>query len=358
MKKGIIRVTAVFMTVFSVAGLLYGCDGNESDNTVTDPQGITYLAIEGSDGKTYAGVTDANGQLYAAKIDESGNVLKDDEVYIVDDYDGTLPTNDTTVVSVNDVVSDNYNYAGDVVTKEHSTVSSTSSTTAKNDDSSESLTKTNASTKPGGTTSKNTTTKKPSSTTTTAAKETELLAEKYKKLFASGTYYIEFSSDMMDSPVVAAVKNGNIYMKTELEGMNCTMIYQKEKDSVYVVLTDYRVYCKMPSSMLDELDMTDFGDGSEVKDVAVYEATIGDRECTCEAYELKNGGVSTYYFYQGTLVRMDQIDKNGSTSVMNVTKVSSSVEDSLFELPKGYIPFNLSKLDLDSFDDETTSSND
>lgn len=333
MKNGAKRVVAIFLTVLSVAVLLYGCGGGDDDsgNTVTDPEGITYLAIEGSDGKTYAGVTDANGQLYAAKIDENGNVLKDEDVYVVDNYDGTLPTNDTTAVSVNESRSDDYNYTGNAVTSENQSTSKRKPTT----------------------TSKSTT--KGSSTSTTA-KNDELMAEKYKKLFSSGTYYIEFTSDSMDSPVTAAVKNENIYMKTTLEGMNCTMIYQKKKDSVYVVLNDYRVYCKMPSSMLDELDMTDFGNGSEVKDVTVYNARIGDRDCVCEAYQLKNGGISTYYFYNGTLVRMDQIDKDGSTSVMEVTKVSSSVDDSLFDLPKGYIPFNLSKLDLDGFGDETTSS--
>ncbi len=332
MKKGLLRVMAIFMTVFMIAGVFYGCDKDtDGSNTVTDPAGMTYLAIEGSDGKTYAGVTDANGQLYAAPIDENGNVLKDGDLYVVDDYDGTLPTNDTTAVSVDNSAPDGYNFGGDVVT------SATDKTTKK----------------PSG----SSTTKKPRNDTTTKREEKELLAEKYKKLFSSGTYYIEFSSDSMDSPVIAAVKNENIYMKTSLEGMNCTMIYQKKKDNVYVVLSDYRVYCKMPSSMLDELDMTDFGDGSEVKDVTVYEATIDDLDCVCEAYQLKNGGVSTYYFYKGTLVRMDQIDKDGATSVMNISKISSTVDDSLFELPKGYIPFNLSKLDLDSFDETSADGN-
>lgn len=329
MRKGIFRVAAVFMTVFIIAGVFYGCGNKDGDgNTVTDPQGHTYLAIEGSDGKTYAGVTDANGKLYAASIDDKGNVLKDGDLYEVTDYTGTLPSNDTTAVSVNES-GDNYNYASEsvVTDKDASTskVTQSKTTSGKND----------TTTKPG---------------------KTSLLAEKYKKLFSSGTYYIEFSSDDIDSPVTAAIKNGNIYMQTKLEGMSCTMIYQKKKDNFYVVLNDYRVYCKMPSSMMDELDMANFATKSEVKDVTVYEATIGDRDCVCEAYELKDGGISTYYFYKDTLVRMDQVDKDGTTSVMNIIKISSSVSDSLFELPKGFIPFNLSKLDLDKMLDDDSSS--
>lgn len=335
MRKGILRVAAVFMTVFIISGVFYGCNNTKEDsNTVTDPQGMTYLAIEGSDGKTYAGVTDAAGKLYAAPIDEKGNVLKDGDLYEVTNYDGTLPTNDTTVVNVDDS-RDNYNYASaSVVTDKDASTSKAKPESTK----------------------KNNTTNKNNSTTSA---NSELLAEKYKNLFASGTYYIEFSSDDMDAPVAAAVKNGNIYMKTKLEGMNCTMIYQKEKDNIYVVLNDYRVYCKMPSSMLEELDMADFGSSNNaVKDVVVYEATIGDRDCRCEAYELKNGGTTTYYFHKGTLVRMDQIDNDGTSSVMNITKISSTVDDSIFELPKGFIPFNLSKLNLDDLgDSETTTKN-
>lgn len=328
MKKGIFRVAAVFMTVFIIAGVFYGCGNKDDGNTVTDPQGHTYLAIEGSDGKTYAGVTGADGKLYAAKIDEKGNVEKDGDLYEVTGYTGTLPANDTTAVSVNES-GDEYNYAGEsVVTDKDVTTSKVASTKTTS----------------GKTTS------------TTKPKETTLLAEKYKKLFASGTYYIEFSSEDIDSPVTAAIKGGNIYMQTKLEGMSCTMIYQQKKDNFYVVLNDYRVYCKMPSSMMDELDMANFATKSEVKDVTVYEATIGDRDCVCEAYELKDGGISTYYFYKDTLVRMDQIDKDGNTSVMNIIKISSSVSDSLFELPKGFIPFNLSKLDLDKFTDDSSSS--
>lgn len=365
MSKGFLRVASVFMTVFLIAGIFYGCDNNsdKDENVVTDPQGMTYLAIEGSDGKTYAGVTDAAGKLYAAPIDDDGSVRTDGELYEVTSYDGTLPTNDTTAVPVDDT-GDGYNYADSpVVTDENLSTSKVEVTTKPHSDNttdSDKTTKSDNTTKSDKTTRSDSTTKsdnttKTNNTTKPDDDETELLAEKYKKLFASGTYYIEFSSDDMEEPVTAAVKNENIYMKTKLEGMNCTMIYQSQKDNLYVVLNDYRVYCKMPTTMLDELDMSQFGNSSSVVDVTVYDAKIGDRTCRCEAYKLDNGGISVYYFYKNSLVRMDQISEDGSISVMNISKVSSTVEDSLFELPKGFIPFNLSKLNLDMFDDETTT---
>ena len=334
MKKSFLRIAAVFLTILTVAGVLYGCGGtktpNEGIDTITDKAGITYLAIvDDNDGHTLAGVTDEKGNLYAAETDASGNVLTDGNLYSVS-YTGELPTNDTTAVSINESQNTDYNYANkDVVTES---------------------TKNNSPTPSDTTTAPTTENKEPESTT--KPKET-YLAEKYKKLFESQTYYVEFTTDdeMTSGPITMAIKNGNIYMKTKFEGMDATMLYQKKKDSVYVILSDYHVYCKMPSSVMDDLDMSDFGDASEVKSIEVSGVNLGDRECRCETFTLEDGSVSSYYFYNGELVRLDQISSSGETSIMSITKISSSVDDSLFELPKGYIPVNLSKL---PFDDETT----
>lgn len=340
MKKSFFRIAAVFMTILTVAGVLYGCGGvkepNEGINTVTDKEGITYLAIvDENDGHTLAGVTDKDGNLYAAEIDQSGNVISDGQLYSVG-YTGELPTNDTTAVSINESQNSSYNYADkDVVTGSTQTQSQTGTTAPA---------QTTTTEKNNGTGGAQTT----NATTSTTAKQETYLAEKYKTLFKSQTYYVEFTTDddLAPDPVTMAVKNGNIYMKTKFEGMDCTMLYQKKKDSIYVILSDYHVYCKMPSSMMDDLDMSDFGDTSDVKDIDVSDVSLGDRDCRCETYTLKDGSISTYYFYNGELVRLDQISTDGETSIMNITKISSAVDDSLFELPKGYIPVNLSKLPI------------
>lgn len=342
MKKSFLRVAAVFMTILTVAGLLYGCGGvkgpNEGIDTITDKDGITYLAIvDENDGHTLAGVTDKDGNLYAAETDASGNVIKDGTLYPVNNYKGELPTNDTTAVSINESQNNDYNYGDkDVVTDTNKTTSVASTST----------------------TSVPATSVSNSSTVSTTQKPQEVyLAEKYKTLFQSQQYFVEFSTEddeLTTDPVTVAVKNGNIYMKTKFEGMDCTMLYQKKKDSVYVVLSDYHVYCKMPSDTINDLDMSDFGDTSDVKSVEVSDVTLGDRECRCEEYTLEDGSISSYYFYNGELVRLDQISSEGETSIVNITKISSAVDDSLFELPKGYIPVNLSKL---NFGDDKSSGN-
>lgn len=343
MKKSVLRVAAVFLTIITVAGLFYGCSGtkapNEGIDTITDKNGVTYLAIiDEKDGHTLAGVTDKDGNLFAAETNASGEVLSDGNLYSVS-YTGEIPTNDTTAVSINESQNTDYNYANkDVVSEDDTTAPTKDEETTEKPATTEATTKKNDKDK-----NKN-----------KNKKEKTYLAEKYKTLFQSGTFYVEFSTedDTVPYPIKAAVKNGNIYMKTQYEGMDCTMIYQKKKDSVYIVLSDYHVYCKMPSSMIEDLDLSDFVDSTDVKSVDVSEVNIGERECICESYELEDGSVSNYYFYNGELVRLDQISTDGESSIMNITGISSSVDNSLFELPKGYIPINLSKF---NFGEEATT---
>lgn len=346
MKNSFLRVASVFLTIITVAGVFYGCSGakqpNEGIDTITDRDGITYLAIvDDKDGHILAGVTDENGRLYAAETDALGNVLKDGNLYDVN-YVGELPTNDTTAVSINESQNVSYDYANQDVIVDANHTTAAPQTTSGGD-------------KSDATQSNSETTEKSDSSgdkTTQAAPE-EYLAEKYKTLFQSQTYYIEFTTDdeSASEPITLAVKNGNIYMKTKFENMNCTMIYQKKKDSVYIVLSDYRVYCKMPSDTMDDLSL-DLSDVEEVESVEVSDVILGDRECRCETYNLADGSVSNYYFYNESLVRLDQISANGETSIMSVSKISSAVDDSLFDLPKGYLPVNLSKF---NFGDDTTT---
>lgn len=338
MKKKTLALAATFVAISIIFCLFSGCDNKNKDDslTVTDADGITYLAIENQNGEVMAGVTDADGNLYAAEIDDNGNVLDDGKLYLVESYTGTLPHNDTTVVSINQSPSTTHNFAGGEVIKDSDGTTQVIKIDDDEDDKNDKTTSSNDKT-----------------TASSSDKEDEtdkLLAEKFKKLFASGNYYIEFTAEEegMTDPITAAVKNGNIFMKTTLEGMNCNMIYQEEKDAVYVVMTDYHVYCKMPSDMMSELQMTSFGQTEKVKEVTVYNATIDGRECRCELYETETGDVSIYYFYENDLVRLDQISADGTVGIMNIIKVSSSVDDSLFELPKAYVPINLSNFDMGS----------
>lgn len=280
--------------------------------TVTDPDGITYLAVIDQNNNVYAGITDMNGNLYGARIDSNGYPVLDDSLYVVGSYDGTLPKNNTTAVSVNQTNSGStYNYNAAV-----SVIDSTGKTTAEGE--------------------------------TQANEQKEYLTDKYRKLFASGTYSMKFTSDDPDIPgeVLTAFKNGSVYMETTIEGIPAKVIYNDTTKTGVIVLSSLRTYCTLPDDMVSDMasGALDVDGADDYKKVKVYKVSINGRECTCESFSYENGEVKNYYYYDGDLVRMDLIDADGSSTVYNITAISSDVPDSYFEMPKGYIKLNLAKV--------------
>lgn len=289
--------------------------GKPQTLTVTDKDGITYLAIYDQNSNVYAGITDADGNLYAARVDENGEVVLDEAMYAVGSYDGTLPANNTTAVNIQQTNPTDYNYANADVSKVDE------STNNQTDSPSE-----------------------------VPSEKKTYLADKYTKLFDSGTYYMSFSTDDPDLPgnIQTAFKNGNIYMDTTIEGMACSVVYKKSENSGFIAIPSMRMYCVLPDDLMAEMAdaSMDLNADSEAKSIDEFSAVLGERTCQCEEYTYENGSKRTYYFYNEDLVRLDIIEKDGTASIYNINSVSSDVDDSLFERPKGLMRINLSWLNL------------
>lgn len=314
--------------------------------TITDPDGITYLAVLDQNSNVYAGVTDTAGNLYGARIDADGYPVLDESLYVIGEYDGTLPKNNTTAVNIQQTQnSETYNYNADVsiIEDTDSSQATTGSTDSSTDNSS------------GSESTDATATATVGADTTASQEQTEYLADKYRKLFASGTYQMTFTSDDPDLPdaITMAFKNGNIYVETTVEGMAAQVIYNDSLKQGVIVLPSIRTYCTLPEDMMQEMassaiDMESGGDYSEVKS---YKVDINGRECLCESYTNNDGSTDNYYFYNNELVRLDFIEADGSSTVYNVTQLSSDVPDSFFEMPKGYLKLNIASL-LENYGDE------
>lgn len=317
--RNLIIFVAVVLIALSVFCAKMMKKGDPQTLTVTDRDGITYLAVYDQNSNVYAGVTDGDGNLYAARIDANGEVVLDEAMYPVNNYSGTLPTNNTTAVNIQQTNPTDYNYANVDVSKV--------------DD------QTEGSTNTGG-------------TSETPSEEKVYLADKYMKLFESGTYYMSFSTDDPELPenIQMAFKNGNIYMDTKIEGMACSVVYRKSDNTGFITIPDLRVYCILPNDLMAEMSgstMNLNGD-SQVKSIEEFSAVLGERTCRCEEYTYEDGSKRTYYFYNEELVRLDIIESDGTAALYNINSISSNVDDSLFERPKGLMKINLSWLNIDS----------
>lgn len=310
----IVVLAAVIVCVKSVK------NSSKQTLTVTDPDGITYLAVLDQDNNVYAGVTDSSGKLYGARIGSDGYPILDDSLYAIDGYTGTLPKNNTTAVEINQssAAGSTYDYNANVSVID-----------------------------PDGTAS--------GEKTTSGGEQKTYLTDKYKKLFASGTYSMKFSSNDPNMPdeILMAFKNGSFYVETSVEGSPAQVIYNADKKSGIMVLKQFRVYCTLPESMVSELTdaSVDVSIEDNYKQVKVYKVDINGRECTCESFIYSDGQVKNYYFYNEELVRMDFIEADGSSTVYNIISLSSDVPDSYFETPKGYLKLNLANL-LEKYGDE------
>lgn len=318
--------------------------------TVTDTKGNAYLAVYGEAGETYAAVTDTNGKIYAAEIDQNGNIGNtvasiDDKVSLEEipkNYDGP---------QINETVGSN-SYQGSANVVDATTVPQTQPTTQNTTTTEKPSSKEEPTKKPS---SKQDTTK-PTAVSTTQPPASVYRIEKYQKIFASETYYMEFTTnddELGDTPIIAAAKNGNILIETSVEGIACKMLYVADTDTTYIILDNWRKYSKLPKEMLgDDLDMSELNMASNFatdisnKKVTVKTVEINGKLLTCESYYTEKGSLMEYYFDGDTLVRLDSTDTDGQLSSTYISKLTTDVPDSTFQIPDGYGYLNLDWLSM------------
>lgn len=179
--------------------------------------------------------------------------------------------------------------------------------------------------------------------------------EKYRDIFSSGTYQIEFTTndeELGDTPVVCAVKNGSFVMDTQISGIACKMLYIRNTDKTYLVLNSMRSYCELPEDMFGDdlsggqLDMMAGIDPSiQNRTIKVEQVTMDGKTLTCESYvSKKDNAVMKYYFDGDTLIQIDSANSDGSVMSTYIKSVTGDVPDSTFEVPRGYRYLNLSWL--------------
>lgn len=348
MKKS--KKLTVLMVIVVLAAVIFCVKSIKNSSkqtlTITDPDGITYLAVLDQNSNVYAGVTDIAGNLYGARIDTDGYPVLDESLYVIGEYDGTLPKNNTTAVNIQQTKNNetyNYNAAVSIIDE----TDPPQTTTGTNN--------TNGNTDSGGSESTDSTATVGNSESTTAQEQKEYLADKYRTLFSSGTYQMTFTSDDPDLPseITMAFKNGNIYVETTVEGMAAQVIYNDSLKQGIMVLPSIRTYCTLPEDMMQEMSSSaiNIEGGAEFSKVKSYKVDINGRECLCESYTYDSGNTDNYYFYNNELVRLDFIEADGSSTVYNITQLSSDVPDSYFEMPKGYLKLNLASV-LENYDEE------
>lgn len=383
--KGIVlSLVAIIVICGSIAAyFLFGQKPEINDMPyIVDNEGSSYLAVVDKEGVTYAAVTDTVGNIYAAEVKEGGNIgetvgLINDQVSKED-----LPTNYTgekidEIVDVNDFtgeadpvevvdVGDNDDTTGVTRPSKEDNGNNTNTDTPNNN------TNTTKPTGNGNTGNSEKPTQKPSQNSDEPSKQpstakpnrpantgsNELRAyrvEKYQKIFESGQYLIEFKTndpDLGDVPITVATKNGNVLITTSIENFKCKMLYLSSDKTTYLLIDDFKKYTKLPEDLMNDADM-DIGQlmsglaGEETssKNIKVSKVKIGGKDLICESSKSAGGGETKSYFDGETLVRMDNVSADGTVDSTYISRFTSDVPDSTFQIPKGYGYLNLSWLE-------------
>lgn len=324
MKKILIRVLSVILiflvVVAGTAGYLLFHEPAPEDApiagskpTIVDANGDPYLLVVDGNGTSYAVVTDADGNRYAAEY--SGNQIG------------------ATVGSINN----------DVALDEVPTTTPKASVTippASYDT-------------PVAPTVPSTTA--PQATPTAPAKnnpDSAYRIEMCEKIFASGTYLMEITTndaELGETPITMAIKNGNMYVDTTIEGLKCQMLYTKSNDTMYLIFDEWKKYCKLPEDLMGE----DFDMGSMVQDfgvtdigkITVENVELDGKKVIRESYVSTADGTTVNYYFDGdNLIRRDNVSKNGTVDSIYISRFMADVPDSYFQIPEGYGYLNLSWL--------------
>ncbi len=323
------------------------------DPTVVDVYGSTFLAAIDEGGTTYAIVTDQAGNRYAAEFNnyQVGSTVAqvNDQIpidSIPSNYTGPTINSSTTapVATTQPGLSEPTTQNGSQPTTQGGSQATTQGAEP---------TIIVPSTDPTQPTVTQAPTQPTAEPTTQVPTNEPYRVNMYQQILEGGNYAMEFISsdaDFGDTPVKMAVKGGNMYVKTSIEGLSCTMLYIKREDTMYLLLDDWKKYCELSEELFGEDfdlgSMTSSVNFSDVGDITVSEVEVDGRKLILESYiSSADGSTMNYYFEGDVLVRRDCISTAGVIDTMEFTSFTTDVPDSYFEIPQDYSYINLSWLE-------------
>lgn len=166
---------------------------------------------------------------------------------------------------------------------------------------------------------------------------------KYQKLLSSNEVYLKVvtnDKDLGGAPLEIAKKDGNLMMKTSIEGMDIRVVYLKSSNEAYMIIDSIISYAKLTEDDLDDFSFSEIAEGitiDNVGEITVKATTYDGKNAICESYvDTVTGERVSYYFVADILVAGERELSNGEKDIMKFESISTSVDSSLFTKPPKY----------------------
>ena len=150
------------------------------------------------------------------------------------------------------------------------------------------------------------------------------------------------------APMNIMRSGSKLYFETAVpleHGLGCTRVnILFNDDACYIIIPSMRAYMAIPKETAGEMlpsdAFSDLGD-AEGKYVSSSEVVHDGHTYVCDIYETEDG-VVTRNFYQDVQLKRVETISGEDTSIMEFTKLSTSVDESKFSVPKNY--FDMSQM--------------
>ena len=170
----------------------------------------------------------------------------------------------------------------------------------------------------------------------TEIKKTTLRDDVIVKALESGKFTLNMTlkaASNADTPVVLVSNGDKIAADMTMNGSKVRMII--DNDGVYVVLPTAKMYVKMSSDEIgnmDELKNIASSDGTYVGSTKVK---INGEDHTCEEYKSSDGTVIKYYFNSKKEWKRMEVITEDEVAIYEISSFSNKADESIFSL-NGY----------------------
>ena len=153
---------------------------------------------------------------------------------------------------------------------------------------------------------------------------------------------MDLGQGVENSIMTLAMKGEAVYMDVDATSGHLTIMYKD--NTTYIVSHDDKMYMTTEGKddeMFEGNDMLMFSE-EDLKDMETAKYETGKEEINGTEYDYEKykdeetGTTETYYFLGEDLKYIKTTNENGEEDIMKVIKLSSEVDDNIFDLPTDY----------------------